>query len=114
MLTDKDYEDMEEARKQYEAIFDSQMAKDIVESLAEEGNPLDCLLFTIFNDAVQQGYIKELDAIVDEHSGNPMYIVSSGHLRTMLYTGLVIGMFRQNGTDKLDSMWGVDKIPEGE
>jgi hypothetical protein len=113
MLTDKDYESMEEARKLYEDIFDSQMAKDIVESLGEDGNPVDTLLFTIFNDAVQQGYIKELPDVVDEHSSSPVYIVSSNHLRTMLYTGLVIGMFRQNDTNKLDSMW-VDKIPESE
>jgi len=112
MLTEADYQGMEESRKLYEAIFDSEMATNIIESLDQEGNPTDNLLFTIFSDAVQQGYIKEVPDAVDERSGTPMYIVSSNHLRMMLYTGLVIGMYKQKDMDKLDTMWGVDKNPE--
>ena len=112
MLTDNDYEQMAEARKLYATIFDSDMSNNILERLAEEGNPLESILFTVFHDAVQQGYIVNLPGLVAEEGGAPMYMASATHLRTLLYTGLTIGMFYQNNTDKLDAMWKVDKNPE--
>jgi len=114
MLTDNDYEQMEEARKLYEDIFDSDMSINILERLAEEGNPLESILFTVFHDAVQQGYIVDLPGIVSENGGDPMYMASATHLRTLLYTGLTIGMFYQSNTDKLEAMWKVDKSPDSE
>jgi len=112
MLTDNDYEQMAEARKLYATIFDSDMSTHILERLAEEGNPLENILFTVFHDAVQQGYIQELPGVIAEENSAPMYVVSSVNLRTLMYTGLTIGMFYQNNTDKLDAMWKVDKSSE--
>ena len=84
-------------------------ADKVMARIKDSATELDNLLYTIFYDSIQAGYIKDIGNITDEE-GFPAYVLSSKDLRVLMYTAVTIGMYEQNLNHKLESMWGVDNI----
>jgi len=103
---------IERGRILYAEIFESPFAEQVLDILV--GSSIDDILFAIFHDAVKDNFIIDVTDACPSIDGSPTYMVSARRLRTLMCAALTVGMWHQKITDGLDTMWGVDKTPEGE
>ena len=107
----KHEEALAQGREHYERIFTGNFADRAISLLEGTNKELDNILYTIFHDSVAEGFIQDMGDVKDG-DGYSVFMTSSKHLRTLMYTAFVVGMYEQDMSHKLTTMWGVDKSPE--
>jgi len=100
---------LERGRELYGEIFDSPFSNYVLDVI--DGSEIDNILFAIFHDAAQEGFITDVTDDYISPDGSPVYVVSAIRLRTFMCASLTVGMWHQKITDSLNNMWGVDKTP---
>ena len=100
-------EALERGRELYSEIFGSSFSDYVLKII--DGSEVDNILFAIFHDAVQEGFVIDVTDDCPSTDGSPTYVLSAIRLRTFMCAALTVGMWHQKITDSLNNMWGVDK-----
>jgi len=121
-MTPEAEEALERGRELYGEIFESPFSDDVL-TLLGHNSSLDNILFALFFDSANEGFIVDITDVLSEqvaqyvddyNDGSPLYGVTALKLRTLMCAALTIGMWHQRMTSNLDTIWsnGVDKNPE--